>query len=348
MNGLPPPPSLRSLFLLPLLAAALVLAGCGGGSSGSESDADVPYQVGEALTDSTLALVVSSDYGTDTLRARQYQRQTKMTTQRLSPEERTADTLQAIHRDLIRRFVGGHVLRGKAQADDIEVDQAQVSARLEKIKQKYQGEEQLKQQLARNNMTMDSLRSTIASQLQAQTLRQQLADRAEAPSEAEIEEYSQENRRIRAQHILLRAGENAADSKVDSARQAASALIDSAEGGADFAELARRHSEGPSASEGGDLGFFTEDQMVEPFSEAAFALSDSGDVAPEPVRTRFGFHVIRLTNAGEPMDTSKARQQMMQERRKDTFDAELEKLMEGVTVQAHPSVVKAGFYEDNE
>jgi peptidyl-prolyl cis-trans isomerase C len=301
--------------------------------------------VGEALSDTTLAVVVSSEYGTDTVQARQYQRQSQMRIQKLSPDQRTPDTLQAIHRDLVRRIVGGHMMRGKAQAEDLPVDSAQVESRLQRIKQRYQNEAQLQQQLARNNMTMDSLRSYLANQMKTQALQQQMAERAEAPTTSEVEAYSKKNRRIRAQHILIRAGENASQAKVDSARQAAAALLDSAEAGTDFAALARRHSEGPSSSQGGDLGFFTKGQMVEPFSEAAFALADSGDIAPDPVRTRFGFHVIRLTNAGEPMDTTKARQQMMQERRKQAFDAELEKLVQDATVRVNPGVVDAGLAE---
>jgi len=331
---------LRWLLAASIFGVAVFLTGCGG--SGSSGGGGVPYQVGESLSDTTLAVVVSSEYGTDTIQTRQYRRQSQMRIQKLSPDQRTPDTLQAIHRDLVRRIVGGHMMRGKAQTEDLPVDSAQVESRLQRIKQRYQSEAQLQKQLARNNMTMDSLRSYLANQMKTQALQQQMAERAEAPTASEVEAYSKKNRRIRAQHILLRAGQNASQTKVDSARQAATALIDSAKAGADFGGLARRHSEGPSASQGGDLGFFTKGQMVEPFSEAAFALADSGDIAPEPVRTRFGFHVIRLTNAGEPMDTTKARQQMMQERRKQTFDQELEKLMADATVRVNPDVVEAG------
>lgn len=338
------PGSLRWLFGFSLLATALFLAGCG--NSGSESDEGTPYQVGEPLSDSTIALVVSSEYGSDTLSAQQYQRQSKMRMQRLSPDQRSPDTVQSIHQTLVQGFAQNHVMRGRAQAQDFDVDSMQVSQRLQQITKQYQSEAQLKKQLAQNNMTLDSLRTLIAERLQTQQLQQQMAESAEEPTSAEVEEYSKENRRIRAQHILLRADQNASETKVDSARQAATALIDSAEAGADFSALARRHSEGPSASQGGDLGFFTEDQMVDEFAEAAFALSDSGDIAPEPVRTRFGFHVIRLTNAGEPMDTTKARQQMMQERRKQAVQDRVDELLQEATVRAHPDVVQAGLYEE--
>lgn len=336
--------SLRRLFSLSLLATALFLVGCG--DSGSSEGTELPYAVGDSISSADIALLVSSEYGTDTLNASQYQRQVKMRTQKLSPDQRSTDTLQSIHRDFVRRFAGSHVMTGEAKNKDLSVSSDQIEKRLKQITQRYQSEEELKKRLAQNNMTMDSLRSYIADQLRTQTLQQQMAEQAEEPTDAEVEEYSKENRRIRAQHILLRAGKDAPQSKIDSARQAAAALIDSANAGIDFAELARRHSEGPSAEQGGDLGFFTRDQMVEPFSEAAFALADSGDVASEPVRTRFGFHVIRLTNEGEPMDSSKARQQMMQQRRKDTFDQELDKLLEKVTVRANPQFVQAGLHEN--
>ena len=335
----------RLLLCIPLLAGALLLAGCGN-SGGSSSDSDpIPYTVGDAVSDTTVALILSSEYGTDTLAAQQYSQQAQRRLSRIPPQQRSPDTVQAIHRELVRSVVGQHMMRGQAQQSDIQVDSAQVEARFQKITQRYPNQEALKKQLARSGMTMDSLRNYIATQMKAQQLQQQMAETAEEPSDSEVETYSQENTRIRAQHILFRVGENAPQQKVDSARSAAAALIDSARAGADFAALARRHSEGPSAQQGVYLGYFTLEQMVDPFAEAAFALSDSGDVAPEPVRTRFGFHVIRLTDAGQPMETAKARKQMMQQRRRDAFNTELDKLIEGATVRANPEVVEAGFYQ---
>ena len=63
--------------------------------------------------------------------------------------------------------------------------------------------------------------------------------------------------------------------------------------GEDFAELAKKRSTGPSASGGGDLGFFSADQMVPEFAKAAFAL-DKGEFTETPVKTQFGWHVIKV------------------------------------------------------
>lgn len=66
------------------------------------------------------------------------------------------------------------------------------------------------------------------------------------------------------------------------------------EEGADFAELAKEKSEGPSAKKGGDLGFFGRNEMVKPFERAAFDL-EVGEIS-DPVKTQFGWHVIKKTD----------------------------------------------------
>jgi peptidyl-prolyl cis-trans isomerase C len=63
------------------------------------------------------------------------------------------------------------------------------------------------------------------------------------------------------------------------------------QGGADFTELAKNNSTGPSAPSGGDLGWFTAQAMVKPFSDAVGVLED-GAFTTTPVQTQFGWHVI--------------------------------------------------------
>ncbi len=86
---------------------------------------------------------------------------------------------------------------------------------------------------------------------------------------------------VRARHILLKT------------EAEAKAVIAELTAGADFVETAKARSSGPSAAEGGDLGYFARDNMVEAFAEAAFALA-TGEITEVPVKTQFGWHVIRL------------------------------------------------------
>lgn len=85
---------------------------------------------------------------------------------------------------------------------------------------------------------------------------------------------------VRARHILVETEE------------AAEAIIEELEGGADFATLAEEKSTGPSGENGGDVGFFGKGDMVAAFAEAAFALEEGA--VSEPVETEFGWHVIKL------------------------------------------------------
>lgn len=97
---------------------------------------------------------------------------------------------------------------------------------------------------------------------------------------------------VHARHIIYAAGEDADADTVVNARANAEEARKRAIAGEDFAALAKELSEGPSAPNGGDLGFFVYQQMVPPFAEAAFALEPGG--ISEVVRTNFGFHVIKV------------------------------------------------------
>ncbi|MBR3880988.1 MAG: peptidylprolyl isomerase, partial [Mailhella sp.] len=111
-----------------------------------------------------------------------------------------------------------------------------------------------------------------------------------AAYDVRINRYT-EAEKIRASHILIRVDANASDSAVKKAEEEIKALEARLRGGEDFAEVAKAHGQDGSAQQGGDLGWFTDGQMVPEFSKAAFALKD-GELSA-PVRTQFGFHLIK-------------------------------------------------------
>ena len=85
----------------------------------------------------------------------------------------------------------------------------------------------------------------------------------------------------RARHILVPTEEQATDIKQQIAQ------------GADFAEMARQHSQCPSGRDGGDLGEFRPGQMVREFNDVCF--NDEVGVVHGPVKTQFGYHLIEVT-----------------------------------------------------
>jgi peptidyl-prolyl cis-trans isomerase C len=340
--------SARSAALAVVATVALLLTGCGN-STGSNSNAEddpIAYQVGEPLNDSTYAVIVTSEYGSDTLTADDYRQQAQMLMSRIPPNQMTEERRQELHRNLVEQFATRHVLLGEARQSDIMVDSARVNMQMRQMRSQFQSEEQFQQALAASGMTADSLRGMAAANIRIQMMQEEIANEVEDPSESEIEQYrrDQQQEEISARHILFQVSENAPQDTLDSIRATAQAILDSAQtAGVDFGALARRHSEGPTASRGGDLGYFTRDRMVEPFADAAFALSDSGSVADELVRTRFGFHIIQLTGRRMQamMDTSQARQNLMNERRRTVLEDQRDELLAKATVRVHPAVVEA-------
>src|SRR6187397_2897246 len=103
---------------------------------------------------------------------------------------------------------------------------------------------------------------------------------------------------VRARHILVETEDEA------------KAVLAELKRGADFAELAKSRSKDPGSAEGGDLGYFTKDQMVPEFSEVAFKL-DKGQLS-DPVKSQFGWHVIKVEDKRnrQPPEFDKVKDQL--------------------------------------
>ena len=108
-------------------------------------------------------------------------------------------------------------------------------------------------------------------------------------------------KRVKARHILIKVDEGADEKTVEAKKAEAMKIYKMATDGQDFAALAKKYSEGPSKDQGGELGWFTHDKMVEPFADKAFEMK-SGEIS-EPVRTRFGWHIIKVEQIEEASTT---------------------------------------------
>jgi peptidyl-prolyl cis-trans isomerase C len=125
---------------------------------------------------------------------------------------------------------------------------------------------------ARNRLLMDNLLAVEGKAATTDEAMKKVYDDASKQITGEQE--------VHARHILVETEDEA------------KAVEEELKKGADFAELAKKKSKDPGASDGGDLGFFTKDQMVPEFSAVAFAL-EPGKIS-DPVKTQFGWHVIKV------------------------------------------------------
>lgn len=123
-----------------------------------------------------------------------------------------------------------------------------------------------------------------------------------------------------ASHILVEAEDKAKE------------LIVELEGGADFAELAKTHSTGPSGPNGGELGWFGPGMMVKPFEDAVMAMEDGAISAP--VQTQFGWHVIKLNESrmkGAPA-LEDVRDELAVQIESDAVETALKALLDAATI----------------
>ncbi|MGJ4901806.1 peptidylprolyl isomerase [Bradyrhizobium sp. HKCCYLRH2060] len=134
--------------------------------------------------------------------------------------------------------------------------------------------EEFKKRLAftRNRLLMDSLLATEGKAATTPDAMKKVYEEAAKQIGGEQE--------VHARHILVETEDEAKAVKAELAK------------GADFAELAKKKSKDPGASDGGDLGFFTKEQMVPEFANVAFSL-EPGKIS-DPVKTQFGWHVIKV------------------------------------------------------
>ncbi|HTY80891.1 MAG TPA: SurA N-terminal domain-containing protein [Candidatus Bathyarchaeia archaeon] len=125
----------------------------------------------------------------------------------------------------------------------------------------------------------------------------------QAVSEADAEAYYKEHRaefekpqRLKASHILVRVPPTGGSEAENKSRAKVEEAIRRAKAGEDFGKLARELSEDTAtANQGGDLGFVGKGEMVPQFEEAVFALK-KGEISPQPVRTPFGYHAIKVVD----------------------------------------------------
>lgn len=154
-----------------------------------------------------------------------------------------------------------------------------------------------------------------------------------------------EKEQVKASHILLKVEAGADAAKTAAVEKQAKEIAAKAKAaGADFAALAKAHSQGPSGPQGGDLGFFEKSKMVPPFANAAWTMK-KGDVS-DPVKTRFGYHVIKVmgrkTGGQMKFDDVKVQivAQLENDKRRVASKAVVEALTKASKVERLPANIK--------
>lgn len=213
--------------------------------------------------------------------------------------------LDKLRKNLLDQMINDRLLLIQAQKDtllklaDKEIDQT-LESQLGKIKSQFPSEEAFQRELKAEGLTEAELRRTYRGQIQEQLLREKLISSRLSKvniSSREVKEYYEQYKdslpeqpeSAKLSQILLKI--EPSQKTIDSLKNLAQMIDDKAKAGEDFAELAKKYSQDPSAKEGGDLGFLRRGEILPDFEEKAFVLSP-GQIS-DVVRTSLGFHVIK-------------------------------------------------------
>ncbi len=231
-----------------------------------------------------------------------YEKMTRVYTKRNQP---VPENVARRHkRNILKRLIEKALLRQEITKAGVVVTDEELNEGLAKYKEMFRTEANFQRYLKNSNTSLDKIKANIQYNKSLDKLLEK-----EGPievTEAQAKEYYEQNKRryqereqVKASHILFKVakeakpGEDAAGKK-----KAGDVAVEAKKKGADFAALARKHSQGPTAPKGGDLGYFARGRMDKAFEEVAFKLKP-GEVSA-PVRSKFGWHVIKTFDHRPP------------------------------------------------
>jgi peptidyl-prolyl cis-trans isomerase C len=291
------------LFLIGILG--LLLTGCAteeGGEQAETPQGDVQPVSQADPGDPTVAVVVDGTEITNGQINQEVDRMAKQMGGQMSPQQ--LESMKGmLTQQAMDNAINRVLLEAAIEKEGIEASQEEIDERMNQISSQFGSEEEMDNRLAMMGMNRETLMDEMGTAIKVEKLLAKNAGDSEV-TDAEIREYYDDNpaqfeqpERIKASHILFGLEDGATpEAKAEKKAEAESVLAELKQG-ANFEELAAQHSTCPSAQNGGDLGFFEKGRMVKPFEDAAFALGvgETSDL----VETRFGFHIIKITDREE-------------------------------------------------
>ncbi|MFQ5714160.1 MAG: peptidylprolyl isomerase [Candidatus Scalinduaceae bacterium] len=200
---------------------------------------------------------------------------------------------------LLKQFVEGQ---------NIDVSNEEVQGEVEKIKfflksSPNNSEKPLEEILESQGSSISELEAEVKRTLALSKYLDKEVSDDEKRSYFDANKSAFNGERVRASHILIDTRKMKTDAELEDAKQKIGDIKKEIDNGADFAEMAKKYSDCPSAEKGGDIDFFQrKGSVVEEFAKVAFSM-EVGEVS-EPVKTPFGYHIIKVTDREEGKDVS--------------------------------------------
>jgi len=211
----------------------------------------------------------------------------------------SGERLKEVEKAVLKKLINGMLLFQASQKSGIKVDPAKIEAEFKGFRDRFPTEKEYQTALVELHLTEAGVKEKIGEGLAIQEfIQRDFTDKATV-SDKEIQDYYDHNsaafhkaEQVKASHILITVKPDADEATKKAARQKLERIRKQIVAGGDFAAFAKKNSDCPSKTQGGDLGYFSRGQMVKPFEQAVFSMMP-GDVS-DIVETQFGYHIIKL------------------------------------------------------
>jgi peptidyl-prolyl cis-trans isomerase C len=205
----------------------------------------------------------------------------------------------AVRDRILDRLIDVELMSQQADQLKIKAEAQEVEKKIQEVQTSMGGEERFQELMKAHGVTMEEYRAEVGRSLKVQRLlEKEVLPRIKVePGEAKVyyDAHPQAFKmpeQVRARHIIIRVAEGATDAQKKEAMAAIKKAGDRVKKGEAFEEVAKQVSQDGTASNGGDLGFFGQGQMVPEFEKVAFSLPP-GKVS-DVVQSRFGYHLIKV------------------------------------------------------
>lgn len=215
--------------------------------------------------------------------------------------------LHIVEERIIEDLVTQLVLKQFIRKENIQIDQNRIEEEIKTFKENVKNnpdskDKSLETLLEEQGGSIEELRVALDISLSIDEYLERTTP------EEEIKKYFTENignfngETVTASHILVDTRNIKDEEELNKAKEKIKKLKEELDNGADFAKLAEKHSDCPSAKNGGGLGVIVRGQMVDEFEEAVFNTEVNG--ISEPVKTQFGYHIIKVTDRQKGKDVT--------------------------------------------
>lgn len=249
--------------------------------------------------------------------------------------------LAKIKERIIESLIEQELLFQESQKQKIKVQQSKIDESLADIKKKFKNEADFTKVLTEKNISVKDLLSKIERNLAIRelihtnvSLKINISEKKSKEFYNTHPDYFKLPEQVKASHILIKIDSEADTSTRTEAKNKIEKIQKQLKKGEDFASLAKKYSEGPSNTKGGELGYFKRGQMVKPFEVAAFALkpAETSDI----VETRFGLHLIHVTDkkAEKTVDYEDVKQKIVQHLKQEKEKKEIPLYIQGIRKKA--------------